>query len=71
MSHVYPNLADQKGTIMLYFIHRFLSRNQVGASGVEYALLIGLATLAIILGTVGLTGNVQAMYQAVTDGFAN
>ena len=56
---------------MLYFIHRLLSRNQVGASGVEYALLIGLATLAIVGGTIGLTGNIQAMYQAVTDGFAN
>jgi Flp pilus assembly pilin Flp len=57
--------------IMLYFINRFFSRNQVGAAGVEYALLIGLASLAIILGTVGLSGNIQAAFQTVTDAFAN
>jgi Flp pilus assembly pilin Flp len=62
---------NEEKIMMLYFIHRALCRNQVGAAGVEYALLIGLASLAIILGTVGLSGNIQAAFQTVTDAFAN
>ena len=56
---------------MLNFINRLISKNETGAAGVEYALLIGLASLAIILGTVGLSGNIQAAFQTVTDAFAN
>ena len=56
---------------MLYFINRFFSRNQIGAAGVEYALLIGLASLAIIAGTIGLSTDIQAAFQTVTTAMGN
>jgi Flp pilus assembly pilin Flp len=52
---------------MLHVIHRLFYKHDVGAAGVEYAIVIGLATLAILTGTVGLSGIVQANYQTVTD----
>jgi len=51
---------------MMYLINRFFCKNEIGAAGVEYALLIGIAALAILAGTVGLAGFIQADFQAVT-----
>ena len=56
---------------MSYLINCFFYRNEVGTASVEYALLIGLALLAIILGTVGLSDNIQTAFQIVTDAFSN
>ena len=59
--------AIQKEHIMLSFIKRFFYKNQTGASGVEYALVVGLATLAIVAGTVGLSGVIESNYDTVTQ----
>ena len=55
----------------MHFINRLLRKNQSGASVVEYTLLIGLAALAIIAGTIGLSGNIEAAFQTLMDAFAN
>jgi Flp pilus assembly pilin Flp len=68
MSHVDTKFNYEQGQkIMLYLINRFFCKNEVGAAGVEYALLIGIAALAIIAGTIGLSGFIEANFQTVTD----
>ena len=71
MNRVCTKLKHRKGKNMFYGIHRFFCKNEVGATGVEYALLIGLASLAIIAGTIGLSGHIQAAFQTIIDAMAN
>jgi Flp pilus assembly pilin Flp len=51
---------------MLHVLHRLFDKPDVGAAGVEYAIVIGLATLAIVAGTIGLSTVVESHYQTVT-----
>ena len=57
--------------MLLHLIRSFsyyVCKNDKGAAGVEYALVITLATLAIVAGTVGMAPKIQAAFQSVNDG---
>ena len=64
-------MHNKKGQAMLLHLIRsfsyYVCKNDKGAAGVEYALLITLAALAIIGGTVGMAGKIQAAFQSVNN----
>jgi Flp pilus assembly pilin Flp len=52
-----------------FYVHRsltrlpLLSRNDRGVTSVEYALLVGLIALGIVVAVTGLAGNISGAFQ--------
>ncbi|MET0546651.1 MAG: Flp family type IVb pilin [Caulobacterales bacterium] len=50
---------------------RRLLRRQDGATAIEYALIAGLISLAIVAGATTIGGNLSTGFQTVAAGFPN
>ncbi|KAA1234569.1 Flp family type IVb pilin [Agrobacterium tumefaciens] len=54
---------------MLHFFINFC-KNEDGATAVEYGLIVGLLSAALIAGAGNISSNINAVFQFIVDTFA-
>lgn len=55
---------------VLHFFINFFCKNEDGATAVEYGLIVGLLSAALIAGAGNISSNINAVFQFIVDTFA-